>query len=123
VFEIGIRSHFSAAHHLEGYRGNCAEFHGHNWEVEVFVRGGELDASGMLMDYRALKEHVRAALAPVDHRDLNRVPELRGINPTSENIARYLFRSLAERLRGLPCRVSKVAVHETPGTVAYYSED
>ena len=49
MFEVSVRAHFSAAHHLPGYPGTCASAHGHNWEVEVFVRGEELDDDTLLL--------------------------------------------------------------------------
>ena len=122
MYEIGIQTHFSAAHHLRGYDGTCAEFHGHNWGVEVYVQGSELDEQGFLVDFRELKETVGAVIAELDHRDLNSVPHFEGVNPTSENIASYLYRELAARLNNDRYSVSRVLVRETPGTVSTYSE-
>lgn len=122
MFEVSIKAHFSAAHHLKGYVGSCSSFHGHNWEIEVFVQGPELDATGILVDFRELKKEVAAALHELDHRDLNEVPAFQSANPTSENIARHLYRHLSSRLNSAARRVSRVAVHETPGTVALYWE-
>lgn len=122
MYEIGIQTHFSAAHHLRGYDGSCAEFHGHNWGVEVYIQGSELDEQGLLVDFRDLKETVGAVVSEVDHRDLNSMAYFRGTNPTSENIARYLYTELTARLNNERCSVSRVLVRETPGTVASYSE-
>ena len=122
MYEIGIHTHFSAAHHLRGYDGTCAEFHGHNWGVEVYVQGPELDEQGLLVDFHDLKEGVKEALSVVDHHDLNSIPPFDGTNPTSENIARYLYRELSARLNNERCRISRVLVRETPGTVASYWE-
>lgn len=122
MYEIGIQTHFSAAHHLRGYDGQCAEFHGHNWGVEVFVQGTELDEQGLLIDFRDLKKAVGDVIGEIDHRDLNGVAAFEGTNPTSENIARYLYDQLKSRLQPQRCTVSRVLVRETPGTVAAYSE-
>jgi 6-pyruvoyltetrahydropterin/6-carboxytetrahydropterin synthase len=123
MFEASIKTHFSAAHHLVGYPGPCADQHGHNWEVEVSVRGGKLGKTGMLMDFRKIKETVRGVLGEIDHSDLNTHKAFRKQNPTSENIARFLYRELAKRLPDRGCRVAAVAVRETPESTATYWED
>ncbi|MDI6774769.1 MAG: 6-carboxytetrahydropterin synthase QueD [Verrucomicrobiota bacterium] len=120
MFEISVRSRFSAAHHLPGYPGKCASVHGHNWEVEVRVRGARLNRAGMLMDFCALKDAVAEALSRLDHRDLNAVALIRGIAPTSENIARALFGFLSTRLKSKNCRVTRVSARESPDTQATY---
>jgi 6-pyruvoyltetrahydropterin/6-carboxytetrahydropterin synthase len=122
MFEVGVQGVFSAAHRLDGYPGSCASFHGHNWDVEVFVRGEALDETGLLVDFRMLKSRVREILEAVDHRDLNRLPEFRAVNPTSENLARYLYAALSKSLNCDRHRVHRVSVRETRGTVATYWE-
>jgi 6-pyruvoyltetrahydropterin/6-carboxytetrahydropterin synthase len=123
MFELSVKTHFSAAHRLVGYDGVCANPHGHNWEVEVFLRGTKLDAVGMLRDFKAIKGAIREAMQDLDHADLNLLPAFVRENPTSENIARHLFGALGQRLNTDHCRVSKVTVCETPGTSASYLDD
>ena len=123
MFELNIRTHFSAAHHLVGYAGSCAALHGHNWGVEVFVRGAELDASGILVDFRVLKAEVRALLKEFDHTDLNASADFKIMNPTSENLARHLFKRLSGQLNCERCRIARVTVCETPDNTASYWED
>jgi 6-pyruvoyltetrahydropterin/6-carboxytetrahydropterin synthase len=79
-----------------------------------------LDAVGLGIDFRVLKGHLRELLAEFDHKDLNVVLGPLNINPSSENIARYLFDKLEKALAGWNGRVKKVEVHETPGCVAAY---
>ena len=122
MFEISISTRFSAAHHLQGYPGSCAEHHGHNWEVEVFVQGEQLGETGLLMDFRDLKKRVAETLAEIDHTDLNKADAFAEENPTSENIARFLYRRLSSALNGGGCRVGRVSVRETPETQAIYWE-
>ena len=83
MFEVSIKSRFSGAHRLEGYPGKCADLHGHNWDVEVFVRGERLNETGILVDFRRLKETVADTLAGLDHSDLSRHPAFAAKNPTS----------------------------------------
>lgn len=123
MFELSVKTHFSAAHRLVGYDGVCARMHGHNWEVEVFLRGTKLDAIGMLMDFKVIKTAIRAAMEELDHADLNLLPAFVRENPTSENIARYLFGLLGAKLNTEHCRVYKVMVCETPGASASYLDD
>jgi len=120
MFEVSVRSHFSAAHHLEGYQGGCESQHGHNWEVEVFVEGAALDPIGMLVDFRSVKTALAAELDELDHRDLNTLEVFGSHNPTSERIAEFLFHGLSSKLSVNGCRVSRVSVQETPGAKATY---
>ncbi|MFC1462654.1 6-carboxytetrahydropterin synthase QueD [Verrucomicrobiota bacterium] len=121
MFEVSVRMHFSAAHHLEGYRGGCEEQHGHNWEVEVFVGGDALDEIGMLVDFRDVKGVLAAELDRLDHHDLNTLDVFGANNPTSERIAEFLFNKLSRKLNTENRHVSRVSVQETPGAKASYS--
>ncbi len=123
MFELSVKTHFSAAHRLVGYDGPCANPHGHNWEVEIFLRGSKLNELGMLMDFREIKGALREAMKELDHVDLNELPSFVRANPTSENIARYLHGKVAEKLTDGHCWVHKVTVCETPGTTSSYWED
>jgi len=120
MFEISVTTRFSAAHHLVGYPGSCAGVHGHNWQVEVFVIGEELDQTGILVDFRALKEAVNGTIAEFDHQDLNTLTAFQGGNPTSENVARYLYNRLSSALNTERIRIARVAVSETPESRAVY---
>lgn len=122
MFEISIKTHFSAAHRLKGYQGACEAFHGHNWEVEVFVVGEELDKTGILVDFRELRGAVQSELETLDHTDLNQHPAFTTSNPTSENIARFLYTRLSQRMDGEGNCISRVSVNETPGAKASYWE-
>ena len=123
MFEVSVTTHFSAAHRLVGYAGACANPHGHNWEVQVFVRGERLNDIGILLDFREIKQALRAVMTDLDHADLNALPAFARENPTSEHLARYLFQALAAKLNGPAGRIHCVRVCETPGTHASYWED
>jgi 6-pyruvoyltetrahydropterin/6-carboxytetrahydropterin synthase len=123
VFEISVQTHFSAAHALRGYPGDCARLHGHNWIVRVFVRCRELDEVGIGIDFRVVKDHAKAVLERLDHCSLNEVPPFDRINPSSENIARYLYRELSLRLNSDAVTVAKIGVWETPSAGACYWEE
>lgn len=124
IWTIGVREEFSAAHRLENSGGRCEALHGHNYGVEVETEGGTLDpTTGLLLDFKDLRGHVRAVLANLDHHFLNEAPCLQGQNPSSEHLARYIFSALKVRLAGLPVRLTQVRVFEKPGQWAAYRED
>jgi len=123
MFELSVKGRFSAAHHLAGYAGKCAGHHGHNWDVELFVRGSRTGETGMLTDFKDLRSALASVLEDLDHADLNVAKPLVGINPTSENIARYLYRTLSDRLNCDAYVVARVKVRETPESAASYWEE
>lgn len=123
MFELSVRTHFSAAHHLRDYVGKCATPHGHNWEVEVCVRGTKLDKAGILIDFKDLRAEMDSILDRLDHTDLNVNPVLDGINPTSENIARFLYEDLAPKIEAHGCRIHYVALDETNYARVKYMKD
>jgi 6-pyruvoyltetrahydropterin/6-carboxytetrahydropterin synthase len=123
IFEVYIETHFSAAHALRDYLGDCARLHGHNWIVQVSVRCRELNAIGIGIDFRVIKEHVRAILEGLDHANINELPQFHAVNPTSENISQFLYRELGKRINSDVVSVSKVKVSETPNAGVYYWEE
>ena len=120
LYALTVRTSFAAAHRLREYEGNCERLHGHNWQVEVTVESGSLDSRGMAIDFRAIKGALAEVLAGFDHRYLNEVPPFDGINPSSENIARYLFEEMERKITGA-VRVARVTVWESEDARAEYS--
>lgn len=118
MYEVKIVREFSAAHRVEDYPGNCERLHGHNWKVEVVVRREALDSLGMVVDFRKLKEHADKALEVLDHTYLNDTPPFKEVNPTAENIAKFIFGELS----GL-VKISRVTVYETDSSSASYFEE
>jgi len=123
IFEVYIKTHFSAAHRLEGYPGDCARAHGHNWIVEAYVQCKELNDIGIGIDFRDIKTAVKEVLFGLDHFDLNELEPFRTVNPSSENIAKFLYQELSKKINRHAVRVSKVKVSETPGAGAFYWEE
>ena len=123
IFEISVTTEFSAAHSLQGYPGNCAQVHGHNWTVEVFVRCRELNAIGIGIDFREVKRAIRESIETLDHSCLNEHPSFNNLNPSSENIAKFLYKELSARINSENANISRVKVSETPKTGAYYWEE
>ena len=123
VFELSFETHFSAAHALTGYPGDCANIHGHNWVVQVHVQCRDLDAVGIGIDFRVIKERVQDVLKLLDHGHLNELPPFRKDNPSSENLARFLYGELVRSLQSERVKVARVRVSETPETGAVYWEE
>ena len=119
MFELKIETHFSAAHHLLNYNGVCENQHGHNWKVEVYVVGEELNQSGILVDFKVLKKAVNEILETLDHKDLNTLPFFEGKSPSSENISKYLYYELKKQFEN----IKKVSVWETDNACATFYEE
>lgn len=98
TFTLKTLLDFAAAHRLNGYAGDCAKLHGHNWKVEVQVEGEKLDDIGMVIDFKEIKRHAKAVISELDHTYLNDHPYFQTRNPTAENLAVFLFDTLSERI-------------------------
>lgn len=119
MYSIKIKADFSTAHNLRGYRGKCEELHGHNWKVEVEVLKDKLDKIGMALDFEYLKMKVNKVLEKLDHKYLNNISYFKKVNPTSENIARYIYDNLKSQISNL----KSVTVWESDDSAAsYYGE-
>jgi 6-pyruvoyltetrahydropterin/6-carboxytetrahydropterin synthase len=118
MHRLRVETHFDAAHRLIGYKGKCAQLHGHTWKVEVFLIGEELNDIGILVDFNILEERIRKIIGRLDHKLLNEIREIG--NPTCENISKYIFQSLKD----LPkqTRVERVRVWEGEKSWCEYYE-
>ena len=118
LFEITTTRHFSASHQLVLYDGSLEPLHGHNWVVKVAVTAPKLDSIGVVMDFHELERLVDAIVVPMHNHHLNEVEPFKSeLNPTAENVAVHIARSLQ-----LPpgVRVQSVEVWETPANSAIY---
>jgi len=123
VFRLTVVDSFASAHQLREYEGLCENLHGHNWRVEVVVEGRELDDRGLLLDFKDLKRALAEILKGLDHTLLNQHPFFQERNPTSENLAFFIFKELEEALRVYPgVRVKEVTVWESERAGATYLE-
>lgn len=115
--DIFVTLSFDAAHRLPcvpaGHK--CGNLHGHTFTVEVHV-GGDVDVErGWVIDFGDLKRLARPVVDSLDHAYLNDIPGLE--NPTSENIARWLWSRLLPDLPGL----TRIVVRESPTSGAVYT--
>jgi queuosine biosynthesis protein QueD len=120
IYTLTVKEHFDAAHALVGYPGECKNLHGHTWDVEVSVRGTELDEVGIVYDFKKLKGSLAEILEHYDHHYLNEVPPFDTINATAENLARVIYEQLGETLpEGV--ELVEVVVWESPIAKLTYS--
>lgn len=128
MYEIKIIADFAAAHSLRNYPGNCKNIHGHNWKVEVVMESSSLDQIGMAIDFRMLKQETEGLLHTLDHTNLNDNPPFNTINPTAENMARWIYETLSKRLNNRSAhgahgaKLSRVSVWENESSSASYYE-
>lgn len=124
MFEVMIERNFSSAHQLRGYKGKCENLHGHNYKIEIYARGSELDNIGLLVDFGELKDAADEVVAYLDHRNINELPPFdEELNPSAENLARYILERVARRVGDERVRIYKVRCFETPTSVATYQVD
>lgn len=120
MYTIKITAHFSAAHFLRGYQGKCENLHGHNWKIEVMASSKVLNDCGMVIDFSELKKITSKVLEELDHKHLNELEHFKKVNPSSEEIARYIFNKLNEVISVKKCRLEEVVVWETDSSCAFY---
>lgn len=119
MYEIKVKTDFSAAHNLKGYRGKCERLHGHNWVVEAVFRYSALGRAGMAVDFRIAKKMLKDTVGKLDHSYLNSLRLLKKINPTSENIAKFIYDQIRKKSRN----IRSISVWENDSSCAIYTED
>jgi 6-pyruvoyltetrahydropterin/6-carboxytetrahydropterin synthase len=123
MYTATIKTEFSASHFLRGYNGPCSRIHGHNWKVKIKIKTNKLDDIGMSIDFYELQKKTDEIVAKFDHRDINSIPPFdKTMNPTSENLARFIFDELKRKLPP-QIKLSSVAISETDEYTAKYSEE
>ena len=123
MFELTIEANFDAAHQLRGYKGKCERLHGHNWKVHVHVQAERLNEIDLAIDFTELKRIVNDVISPFDHTFLNEVFPFTEKNPSSENVAKWIYDSFNKRLKDDNVRLSAVTVWESESASATYYED
>ncbi len=122
MFELMVETTFSAAHQLKGYMGKCEHLHGHNWKIQVHVIAERLNEIDIAMDFQEIKKITNEVIAPLDHRVLNEIFPFTEKNPSSENIAKWIYDSLIKKIDNENIRVSAVTVWESETSSATYYE-
>jgi 6-pyruvoyltetrahydropterin/6-carboxytetrahydropterin synthase len=122
MYEVSVDETFAAAHNLRNYKGKCENLHGHNYKVRVTLAGKELDAAGLLYDFVHLKQVIQGVIRSLDHKYLNELPPFDVLNPSAENIARFVYEQTAKQLpaNANGTGVASITVWESDVTSATY---
>ena len=123
MYEVTVEAEFSSGHYLREYRGKCENPHGHNYKVRLTLVGEHLDQSGLLVDFKEVKQALRPVLGYLDHQMINDLEPFTRINPSAENLARYLFDECSKAispLTGGSVAVKSCTVFETETSFATY---
>ena len=122
MYDVTVKTGFSAAHQLRLYDGKFENLHGHNWTAQVTVEADELNPIGVGIDFVELKEMVDRILSRLDYQNINEISPFDKENPSAENIARWLFLELKTQIDTESTRVKRVEVCEMEGCGASYYE-
>lgn len=127
MFKVTVYGKFSSAHFLRNYNGKCENMHGHNYKVEISVVAKKLDDSEMVVDFTIIKNNLKEILDELDHKLLNELEFFKIHNPTSENIAYYIFMRIKEmldkRIENKNIKLISAKVWETDEQYAEYFEN
>ncbi len=123
-WRLKVKKDSAPQHQLRNYGGKCENMHGHNFGVEVEIEGDRLDQKvEILMDFKELKKELNEVLDTLDHKHLNSLEYFENRNPSSENIARYIYEEMKKRVENEHVRMVFASVSEKESSVATYFED
>ncbi len=125
MYTLTVEDTFASAHQLRGYKGKCENIHGHNWKVFLSVKGKTLDETGLLIDFHDLKKILKDATDYLDHNNINDLKPFDKINPSSENIAEFIYNRVSEGLlnTGKDVAVDSVTVWESANSRCMFSPE
>lgn len=123
MYELTIETGFASAHQLRGYKGKCEKVHGHNWKVQVSVTAERLNEIDLAIDFHDLKRIANEIISPLDHAFLNDIFPFTEKNPSSENIAKWIYESMKKKIGDENIHISAVTVWESDNASASYYED
>ncbi|MBN2372002.1 MAG: 6-carboxytetrahydropterin synthase [Vicinamibacteria bacterium] len=123
MFEVSYETTFCAIHRLVRDRRPIEPVHGHNWKVEAVAAGETLDATGLVLDFEALRRAVEEVAATLSYKDINADPGFADQSPSTEALARHFFHAIRRRLGAQGDRMRRVRIWEAPGCSASYVED
>jgi 6-pyruvoyltetrahydropterin/6-carboxytetrahydropterin synthase len=129
MFSVTVRDHIMIAHSLRGeVFGPAQQLHGATYTVDVELRRAELDANGIVIDIGLAIDYLRDVLKPLNYQNLDELPAFRGVNTTTEVLARHIFDCMKERLASAPgvtlgqaaLQAMKITLTESPSAWAAY---
>ena len=121
MFVISAEITFNAAHQLTFADGSQEAAHSHNWIVTAALGRDGTDEDGMVFDFEKLKKMLKKIIAEFDNAKLEDFDYFKEINASAENVAKYIYEKLKERL-GPIISLEYVEVTESPRCRAKYSE-
>ncbi len=123
-FSVKVQAEFSAAHHINGYDGECSRPHGHNFKVDVEAKTTILSSIGIAFDFKDLKKLLKQLTDRFDHQDLNMIEPFTKLNPTAETLSQYFFEELESKISKIPelknLNLRKVTVWENERSAASF---
>ncbi|MDR1122682.1 MAG: 6-carboxytetrahydropterin synthase QueD [Endomicrobium sp.] len=119
-YKLSVTKNFASAHSLREYKGRCENIHGHNWKIRVSFSGSKLDSTGMLIDFTNIKKYLDQIISYLDHKFLNEIEPFNKINPTTENIAMFIYEQL-KQIETETAKVCEVEVWESESSSAVVS--
>jgi 6-pyruvoyltetrahydropterin/6-carboxytetrahydropterin synthase len=121
MFTISVETSFWASHQLVLPEGSKEPVHHHNWLVSAGVSSDKLNSMAVVMDFQELKAMVDDIVSEFDNVALNEISYFRQNNPSAENVARYIYEKLRNKLpKGV--KLQSIRVVEEPGCAANFSE-
>lgn len=122
-FSVQVEARFESAHFLRSYRGITEPLHGHSYRaVAKLVRIEEgLDGDELAVDFIAARDALRAITSELDYACINDVEPFTELNPTAENVARWISDELDRVLAGEGGRVASLTLYEGPENSVVYT--
>ncbi|MBI5416741.1 6-carboxytetrahydropterin synthase QueD [Candidatus Poribacteria bacterium] len=122
MYSLKVETNFASAHNLRNYKGKCENLHGHNWKVTAEFSSATLNDIGIVIDFKELKQLLNNIIDELDHHYLNELPAFKEQNPSSENIAKYIYTNIKNTLNNNNVKIDRVTVWESDNCSAAYWE-
>ena len=123
MYTLTIADYLKCAHSLRGeIFGPAQQMHVSTFDIEVAFLTPDVDGNGIIVDFAAAQQALANALAPLRFQNLDHVPELAGINTTTENLCKYLHDRMRQSLGGKFHGTLRVTLHEGRVASASYEE-
>jgi 6-pyruvoyltetrahydropterin/6-carboxytetrahydropterin synthase len=121
MFTLSVEKVISTAHQLRNYDGPCARVHGHNWRVKLEVQSKDVEKTGIAVDFTELDKKLWEVIGPFDHQLINSVPPFDKINPTAENLVKFIYNQLKKNLSE-KVSLLRISIWETDEYMVSYEE-
>ncbi len=131
MYAVEVRDHIMIAHSFRGaVFGPAQALHGATFVIDVAFIAEKLDANGIVIDIGRAHEALKATLAPLNYKNLDELPETKGVNTTTEFLTKYVFDKLAKAARdsglgrnGRELKAIRVTISESHVARAWYEAD